>query len=75
MKLFVFLALLPATLLANELPTLTFPAGVGVNIHFIRGHTRDLDLIADAGFKWVRMDFAWETVEKTNNAYDWSAYR
>jgi hypothetical protein len=26
-----------------------------VNIHFTRGHERDLDLIAAAGFKFIRI--------------------
>jgi hypothetical protein len=73
-KLFVFLTLVSATLLANELPPPVLPAGVGVNIHFVRGQEKDLDLIAAAGFKWIRMDFTWESIEKTNGVYDWSDY-
>ena len=69
------IVLLPITLLAGENnPLFVIPAGVGVNIHFVGGHQRDLDMIADAGFKWVRMDFAWESIEKTKGVYDWSAY-
>ncbi len=37
---------------AADLPELVLPQGVGVNIHFTRGHERDLDLIAAAGFKF-----------------------
>jgi hypothetical protein len=29
------------------------PAGVGVNIHFVTGHARDLGLITTAGFRFV----------------------
>ena len=58
---------------AAELPPLTLPAGVGVNIHFDRGHTADLDRIAAAGFKFVRMDLGWEAIERTRGEYDWSA--
>ena len=50
------------------------PAGVGVNIHFSRGHERDLDMIAAAGFKFIRMDFFWESIESQKDKYDWSAY-
>lgn len=46
----------------------------GVNIHFITGHEKDLDMIADAGFKYVRMDFLWELTEKDIGVYDWSGY-
>ena len=42
--------------------------------YFIRGHERDLDMIAAAGFKFVRMDFGWETTEASPGTYDWSAY-
>ena len=40
--------LLPAVLCA-QIPPAVIPAGVGVNIHFITGHARDLDLITNAG--------------------------
>lgn len=59
---------------AARLPELVIPAGVGVNIHFNRGHTRDLDLIAAAGFRLVRMDLGWAGIERKPGEYDWSAY-
>lgn len=59
---------------ASEIPPLVFPAGVGVNIHFVTGHQRDLDLIAGAGFKFIRMDFGWEGIERVRGQYDWSGY-
>jgi hypothetical protein len=49
----------PGAAAAAALPELVLPQGVGVNIHFTRGHDRDLDLIAAAGFKVVRRDFSW----------------
>ena len=63
-----------ASLDAADLPELTLPQGVGVNIHFARGHERDLDLIAAAGFKFIRMDFGWAATERRKGEYDWSAY-
>ena len=36
----------------------------GVNIHFVTGHEKDLDLIAAAGFKFIRMDFGWQGTER-----------
>src|SRR5579862_2584118 len=57
-----------------ELPPAVLPDGVGVNIHFARGHQQDLDLIAAAGFKFVRMDFGWAGIEHEKGQYDWSAY-
>lgn len=61
-------------LAAAEIPEPVLPAGVGVNIHFARGHEKDLDMIAAAGFKFIRMDFFWESIEKKRGEYDWSAY-
>ena len=54
---------------ATPLPDLAIPNGFGVNIHF-RGDPQDLDLIAHAGFKFIRMDLVWEAVEKTKGVYD-----
>jgi polysaccharide biosynthesis protein PslG len=59
---------------AAELPSTVLPQGVGVNIHFTRGHDKDLDRIAAAGFTVVRMDFAWGGIERKKGEYDWSAY-
>ena len=63
-----------ASLNAANLPEAILPQGVGVNIHFTRGHERDLDLIAAAGLKFVRMDFGWAGIERKKGEYDWSAY-
>jgi hypothetical protein len=46
----------------------------GVNIHFTKGQERDLDMIAEAGFKFIRMDFTWQSTERERGVYDWSAY-
>jgi hypothetical protein len=35
----------------------------GVNIHFTKGHEKDLDMIAAAGFKFIRMDLVWEETD------------
>jgi hypothetical protein len=59
---------------AADLPPLVLPQGVGVNIHFHRGHEADLDLIAAAGIKFVRMDLGWAGIERERGRYDWSAY-
>ena len=59
---------------AADFPSLVLPQGVGVNIHFTGGHGRDLDLIADAGFKFIRMDFSWGGTERQKGQYNWAAY-
>ncbi|MGO8701646.1 MAG: cellulase family glycosylhydrolase [Limisphaerales bacterium] len=60
--------------LEAQVPPAVIPAGVGVNIHFVTGHETDLDMIADAGFRFIRMDFQWDGIERTQGNYDWSAY-
>lgn len=65
---------LPLASFAADLPELVIPAGVGVNIHFVTGHTKDLDAIAAAGFKFVRMDFSWGGTERVKGEYDWKGY-
>jgi len=69
-----FIGLLPLLCRAAELPEPVLPAGVGVNIHFVTGHEEDLDLIAAAGFRFIRMDFAWGAIEQKKGEYDWSGY-
>ena len=67
-------ALCTASAGASNLPEPVLPAGVGVNIHFTRDHEKDLDLIAAAGFKFVRQDFFWSSIERSKGVYDWSEY-
>ncbi|MCX6901559.1 MAG: cellulase family glycosylhydrolase [Verrucomicrobia bacterium] len=74
MKSVVLLVVLPSLLLAAELPVSVLPAGVGVNIHFTKGREADLDLIAAAGFKFIRMDFGWAGIERKKGECDWLAY-
>ncbi|HEX3719778.1 MAG TPA: cellulase family glycosylhydrolase [Verrucomicrobiae bacterium] len=57
-----------------QMPPPVIPHGVGVNIHFVTGNEKDLDLIAAGGFKFIRMDFSWEETEPKAGAYDWSSY-
>ena len=74
MKFVVPSLLISTIVLASEIPEPVIPAGVGVNIHFVRGHENDLDMIAAAGFKFIRMDFGWGGIERKKGQYDWSAY-
>jgi hypothetical protein len=56
-------------------PALRVPDGLGVNIHYFSGlTTNDLDLIRDAGFRFIREDFAWSRVEKARGVYDFQPY-
>jgi polysaccharide biosynthesis protein PslG len=76
MKLTRCIALCVLPLLASgvEIPEPVLPAGVGVNIHFVTGQERDLDMIAGAGFKFIRMDFHWESIETGKGEYNWTGY-
>jgi hypothetical protein len=48
--------------------------GLGVNIHFTDPRPGEMKMLAEAGFKWVRMDFAWSGIERDKGKYDFSAY-
>ena len=62
-------AVSPVAMGAKSLPGPAIPDGFGVNIHFT-GLPRDLKMIANAGFKFIRMDLAWSRIEKTKGEYD-----
>ena len=47
---------------------------IGVNIHFTAPKPGEMEQIAAAGFKWVRMDFFWAGIERVRGVYDFSAY-
>jgi polysaccharide biosynthesis protein PslG len=66
--------LFPVAAFAGNFPPLVVPQGVGVNIHFTRGHERDLDLIAAAGFRFIRMDFGWGGTERQRGQFNWADY-
>lgn len=55
-------------------PSVTAPSGWGVNIHFTDPAPGEIQKIAAAGFKWIRMDFTWAAVEKEKGKYDFAAY-
>ncbi|WP_310877184.1 cellulase family glycosylhydrolase [Priestia megaterium] len=50
----------------------SIPKGLGVSIH--SGTTeKDIQMIADAGFKWVRIDIFWDRVERKKGEYNFSS--
>ncbi len=59
---------------AADLPGLVVPDGLGVNIHFTDPRPGEMEMLAAAGFRWVRMDFAWGGTEREKGKYDFSAY-
>jgi len=54
-----------------SLPEGKVPDALGVNIHFT-GDRAELDRIAEAGFRFVRMDLTWEAVERKKGCYEFA---
>ncbi len=50
------------------------PDSLGVNIHFTKPQAGELEMLKAAGFRWVRMDFGWESIEREKGKYDFTAY-
>ncbi len=50
------------------------PDGLGVNIHFTDAKPGEMEMLAAAGFRTVRMDFTWSRVERERGKYDFSAF-
>jgi len=57
-----------------SLPPPVIPDCLGVNIHFTDPKPGELEMLAAAGFKWVRMDFQWGGTERKKGEYDFRAY-
>jgi polysaccharide biosynthesis protein PslG len=74
LNLLALAGLAPLLMSGAEIPEPVLPAGVGVNIHFVTGRQTDLDLIAAAGFKFIRMDFHWGGLEAKKGEYQWAGY-
>ena len=45
-----------------------------MNIHFTTPKPGEMEMIAAAGCKWVRMDISWDAIEKQKGKYDFGAY-
>jgi hypothetical protein len=58
----------------RSLPAIGSLDGLGVNIHFTEPKPGELEMIAAAGFRWIRMDFAWGATERKLGEYDFAAY-
>jgi len=52
----------------------TVPESMGVNIHFTDPRPGEMEMLTEAGFKWVRMDLGWNVTERMRGVYDFSAY-
>jgi hypothetical protein len=58
----------------SDTSTPAIPGALGVNIHFTDPKPGELAMLAAAGFRWVRMDFVWQTTETSKGTYDFAAY-
>ena len=65
---------LNVALAAGRLSGPSVPGGLGVNIHFTDPRPGEMEMLAAAGFRWIRMDFGWEGTERKKGRYDFSAY-
>ena len=45
---------------------------LGVNTHNLNPTSQDLDLIQEAGIRWIRDDVGWQQVEKVKGEYDFT---
>ncbi len=58
----------------GSLPKLGISDGLGVHIQVKDATPEALAKIAESGFKIVRMDFKWDTIETEKGKYNWSRY-
>jgi polysaccharide biosynthesis protein PslG len=58
----------------SSLPRMGSLDGLGVNIHFTDPQPGEMEMIAAAGFKWIRNDLAWAATEREKGRYDFAAY-
>jgi len=73
----LLLQIVPAAFAAGPHPSIpppVIPDCLGVNIHFTDPKPGEMEMLAAAGFKWVRMDFVWAGTERKRGEYDFSAY-
>ncbi len=56
------------------LPKPGAPQSLGVNIHFTDPKPGEMKQLADAGYRWIRMDLGWNGIERVKGEYDFSAY-
>ena len=59
---------------AAELPGLVVPDSLGVCIHFTGPRPGEMEMLAAAGFRWIRMDLIWSATEREKGKYDFSEY-
>lgn len=63
-----------AVMAPPRLPSGPIPDGLGVNIHFTDPRKGEMEMLAEGGFTWVRMDYDWNQVEYEPGKYRFEAY-
>lgn len=63
-----------AAAIKSGLPGPVVPDSLGVNIHFTGRQDAQVKKIAEAGFRFVRMDFHWSSIETRKGEYSFKAY-
>src|SRR5437899_10863495 len=58
---------------ADALPGMAIPQSLGFNVH-LSGPDPEWDKIKEAGVKFVRKDFDWSGIERTNGQYNFAPY-
>jgi hypothetical protein len=61
-----------ARLLATEPFEAVVPDCLGVNIHFTDPSPGEMEMVARAGFRWIRTDFSWSGTEREKGVYDFT---
>ncbi len=57
-----------------QLPDPVIPEPFGAEIHFTRASREELDYIAAGGFRWIRMDMFWHSIETAPASYNFGEY-
>jgi len=72
--LFSWLCFSPSLTDAAELPGPVVPDGLGINIHFTAPRPGEMEMLTQAGFRWIRMGCDWAPTEHEKGVYDFSAW-
>jgi polysaccharide biosynthesis protein PslG len=67
----ILLSLFSAT---AQTSALSLDESFGVNIDFTDARPGEMKMLAQGGFRWVRMDLKWDATEIEEGHYDFSAY-
>lgn len=71
---FALVLLAGAAMADSGLPQFRVPDCLGVNIHFTGAEDKQVEQIAAAGFRFIRMDYIWRDVETEKGKYSFRPY-